>query len=118
MSGIPDTSESRLMERVQFRDKTKPKSVSILDTTSDPHLFASHFKKRKLWEAWFAFLAALFGLPLTEEQAEIYRKHTGRQNPPSTPSSTAWLVIGRRGGKSFVLALVSVYLSCFRDWNP
>ena len=29
-----------------------------------------------------------------------------------------WLVVGRRGGKSFMLALIAVYLACFRDWRP
>jgi phage terminase large subunit-like protein len=27
-------------------------------------------------------------------------------------------VIGRRGGKSRVLALIAAYLSVFRDWTP
>ena len=29
----------------------------------------------------------------------------------------SWMVIGRRGGKSFVLSLIAVYLACFRDWR-
>ena len=31
--------------------------------------------------------------------------------------SEAWLVIGRRGGKSFILATIAVYLACFKDWR-
>ena len=27
-------------------------------------------------------------------------------------------MIGRRGGKSFILALVAVFLACFHDWRP
>ena len=30
----------------------------------------------------------------------------------------AWLCIGRRGGKSFILAVVAVFLACFKDWRP
>ena len=30
----------------------------------------------------------------------------------------AWLVFGRRAGKSFILALIAVYLAIFRDWRP
>ena len=26
--------------------------------------------------------------------------------------------IGRRGGKSFVLAVIAVFLACFKDWRP
>ena len=34
------------------------------------------------------------------------------------PISEAALVVGRRGGKSRVLALIAVYLACFRDYPP
>src|SRR5262249_57612126 len=29
-----------------------------------------------------------------------------------------WVVWGRRAGKSFVLALVAVFLAAFKDWKP
>lgn len=91
---------------------------SILDTTDDPSLFARWFKDRATWQAWFAFLSALFALPLTPEQLAIYQKCTGRTAPPTVAVSEAWLVCGRRAGKSFVLALVAVFLACFKDWRP
>jgi hypothetical protein len=65
-----------------------------------------------------AFLAALFGLAMSDEQLALYREATGRIVPPSAPSNEAWLVIGRRGGKWFVLAVIAVFLACFRDWRP
>ncbi len=34
------------------------------------------------------------------------------------PAREAWLVCGRRAGKSFVLALVAVFLAGFKDWRP
>jgi hypothetical protein len=79
-------------------------------------VFGRHFRG-DTWRAWFAFLAVLFALPLTDNQIEIYRKHTGRQTVPTTPFLEAWLVCGRRAGKSFMLALVAVFLACFRDWR-
>lgn len=91
--------------------------MNILEACEHPDLFAPWFKNRDNYEAWFAFLAALFGLPMTDEQLAIYRKHTGRQEPPTEASSEAWLIIGRRGGKSFVSSLVAVYLACFFDYE-
>jgi len=32
--------------------------------------------------------------------------------------SAQWPVCGRRAGKSFVMALVAVFLACFRDYRP
>ena len=29
----------------------------------------------------------------------------------------AWLICGRRAGKSFVLALIAVFLACFCEWS-
>jgi hypothetical protein len=101
------------VQRIQRRPRT-----TILDAIADPLLFAQHFKDPSSWTAWRAFLAALFALPMTPEQVAIFQKHTGRQQPPTEPLHESWLVCGRRSGKSFVLALCAVFLSCFRDWRP
>jgi hypothetical protein len=55
---------------------------------------------------------------MTEDQLAIYRRFTGRGTPQTKALHEAWLVIGRRGGKSFVLAVIAVFLACFRDWRP
>lgn len=90
--------------------------MNILEACDDPELFAPWFKNRGSWAAWFAFLAALFALPMTDEQTELYRKHTGRDVPPADAQEEAWLIVGRRGGKSFIMALVAVFLACFRSY--
>src|SRR5262245_29754791 len=82
----------------------------------DPKVFGQHFRA-DTWNAWLAFLCALFALPLSSDELELYRKHTDRTKPPTAPFREAWLVIGRRGGKSFVLACIAVFLACFRDWR-
>ena len=74
--------------------------ITLLEATADHNLFAPWFRKRETWSAWFAFLAALFGQPMTDEQLAIYSKCTGREVPPFAVATEAWLIIGRRGGKS------------------
>lgn len=91
--------------------------VTILDAIRDRNLFAPWFKDRETWSAWFAFIAALFALPMTPGQLETYRQCTGRTDPPSSPATEGWLVCGRRAGKSFVLALIAVFLACFHDYR-
>ena len=91
--------------------------MNILQAIDDPDLFGPHFKGGS-WEFWRMFLAALFALPMDEEQLVLYRRHTGRQNAPTKPFTEAELVVGRRGGKSRVLALVATYLATFRDYTP
>lgn len=67
--------------------------------------------------AWTAFLAGLFGLPMSEDQARIFREHTKRADLPIEPAREGWLIVGRRGGKSFIAALVAVFLACFKDYT-
>ena len=93
-------------------------SISILDAVADANLFAPSFGGES-WARWRAFLAALFGLPLTEPDLAIYRHHTGRTAPPLDGAfREAALVCGRRAGKSAVLALIAVYLATFRNYEP
>lgn len=92
-------------------------TASILDALDDADLFAPHFKG-DTWQPWRAFLAALFALSMDDDAVALYRQHTGRQTPPAVPFKEAALIIGRRGGKSRVLALIAVYLATFRDYEP
>lgn len=91
--------------------------MNILDAMRDPKVFGAHFRG-PTWKAWYGFLAALFGLPMTAEQLTIYKQCTGRSAPPTAPLKEAWLIVGRRGGKSFILAAIAVFLACFFDWMP
>ncbi|MGY3496618.1 hypothetical protein [Bradyrhizobium sp. USDA 4502] len=90
---------------------------TLLDCVNDSHLFKPWFEDQSTWTAWFAFIAALFSLPMTAEQLAIYRQCTGRNEPPSDPAKEGWLICGRRAGKSFVLALCAVFLACFHEYR-
>ena len=90
--------------------------MNILRALDDEKVFAPFFRGDS-WSTWRVFLAALFALPLSSEQLAIYQQHTGRSTPPAQPSHEAWLVCGRRSGKSFVLAVVAIFLAAFRDWR-
>src|SRR5277367_5000594 len=67
------------------------------------------------WDVWRVFLKALEALPMDEAEMALYRHHTGHTEPPTKPARYAELVVGRRGGKSRILALIATYLSCVID---
>lgn len=69
------------------------------------------------WDAWRAFVRALFGLPMADAELEVYRACTGRQTAPVVPLREAWLVVGRRGGKSRIAAFLAVFCACFRRYK-
>jgi hypothetical protein len=91
--------------------------MNIIQALDDPNVFGAFFRG-PTWVVWRVFLAVLFGLPLTSEQLALYQKFTGRTVAPTSPLHEAWLVIGRRGGKSFILAVIAVFQACFKDWRP
>jgi hypothetical protein len=91
--------------------------VNLLDAMDDPLLFKGWYKKPSQWKAWRAFIATLFALPMDADQVAIYRECTQRTNPPTTPIKESWLAVGRRGGKSFALAQIAVFLACFSDYR-
>lgn len=92
--------------------------MNLLQAIADPNLFGPWFRTPETWAAWRAFTAALFGLPMSESEATTFRLCTGRDVAPDQPFSEAWLIVGRRGGKSFELALIAVFLAAFREYRP
>ena len=79
--------------------------------------FAHRFRN-KSWAAWKVFLRALFAEAAGPDDLEVYRARTGRTAWPSAAFTEAALIVGRRGGKSRILAPIAVYLGCFRDYAP
>ena len=95
--------------------------MNITDAIRDELLFRPHFEEPakgltlETWASWLTFLSALFALDIPDRG--LYERATGRKELPGEPFTEAWLCVGRRGGKSFVLALIATYLACFRDWK-
>jgi hypothetical protein len=54
---------------------------------------------------------------MTLAEVEIFRRFTHRTTPPTTAAREAWLVVGRRGGKSRIAALIAVFLACFKSYR-
>jgi hypothetical protein len=91
----------------------KPK-VSFLAAMKDPQLFGPWFGSES-WAPWHTVAAALFGESIDPTKLEFFSRHTARRTPPTAVAHEAWLVVGRRGGKSLFAAALGVYMSCFRD---
>jgi hypothetical protein len=92
--------------------------LNIIQAIDDPALFKPAFRDAETWKAWRACLCALFALPMSEDELATFAQCTDRVQPPDKPFNEAWLVCGRRAGKSFTLSLIAVYLACFKDWRP
>ena len=92
--------------------------MDIIKALADPNLFAPWIKSPDTWRAWTVFLRTLFALSIPSGDIETFQQCTGRSVRPTQPVTEAWLVVGRRGGKSFILALIAVFIATFQDWRP
>jgi hypothetical protein len=93
--------------------------MNIIDSIQDKALFRPAFKDLASWQSWMIYLRALFGLPGIEGADSIlFQECTGLNEPPTERVRESFVICGRRSGKSFVSALVSVFLACFKDWKP
>ncbi|MGV8954686.1 MAG: terminase large subunit domain-containing protein, partial [Cypionkella sp.] len=91
--------------------------MNLLEAMDEEALFAPWFRGRETWLAWRSLIAALFGLPMTPAMLDVFKECTGRSEAPTAASEEGWLVTGRRGGKSRVMALIAVFLACFRSYS-
>ena len=92
--------------------------MDIITAIHDSALFRPLFRDLSTWKSWLVFLKALFALLLDEADLPLYYQGTERQTAPGAPFKEAWVIAGRRSGKSFIAALIAVFLACFRDYRP
>jgi len=89
--------------------------LSIISVMEDEQLFGPFFRDSS-WDTWKIFLKGLFCLPMTESELKIFSEFTGRSALPQLVTE-AWIICGRKSGKSRISALIAVNLSCFRDYS-
>ena len=95
--------------------------MDIIRAMEDPELFGKPFKPRLLrgdtWASWKSFLRGLFALPMSEPDLAVFREHTGRVDAPTQPFNEAYIIAGRRSGKTRTASLIGTFLAAFRDYS-
>jgi len=89
--------------------------VTITEVMRDRNLLGPWFSDPS-WSPWEAFLEGLYGLPMEESGLNCFRRHTGGREPREGGFNEAWVICGRRGGKSKIAALVAAYQAAFIDY--
>jgi hypothetical protein len=91
--------------------------VNIIEAIEDQGLLRRAFKDLSTWRAWMIYLKALFGLPMDAEDMKLFSECTGLTEAPGERVRESFVIAGRRSGKSFISAIIAVYLACFKDWT-
>lgn len=93
--------------------------MNIISAIEDPRFFRPVFRDLATWKSWFVLLKAMFGLPLVDQTEKgIFTACTELDHPPQNKAKEAYIIAGRRSGKSFMAAVIAVFLATFKDWKP
>jgi len=91
--------------------------MNIIQAMESKLVFRSLFKDLKTWHAWEVFLKGTFNIRMQRSERRLFCACTGLRSPYKGKIKEAWVLVSRRGGKSFISSLLAVYLACFKDWN-
>lgn len=91
--------------------------MNIIETLNDKNLSGQFIQDKKTWQAWFTFLKAFFALKPDKQDKKLFKKCTGRRKWPTLAATEAWLIIGTRGGKSFITAQIATFLAVFKKYK-
>lgn len=92
--------------------------MNIIQAIESDKVFKPLFRDLRSWRAWLVFLKALFALPMERDERRLFKKCTGLKKAPTRQARESYVIAGRRSGKSFISAVVSVFLALFHDWKP
>ena len=67
--------------------------------------------------AWLSLWRGIFGLPMDDPCRKTFEECTGRAVPAPLGYREIYVIVGRRGGKTFFMAVTGVFLACFRRWK-
>jgi hypothetical protein len=92
--------------------------VNILDVINDENLLGRFFKDKSTWLNWLIVFKGIFGLPMAKWEFARWTKLTGRTYQALRQFQEIFLLIGRRGGKSFMTSILAVFRAFFFDYTP
>jgi hypothetical protein len=88
--------------------------VTMREALADPDLFGSILDGES-WTAWRVLLVAVMGEPLMDDERAVFVSLTGRENGPPSRVDEAWLIMGRRSGKTRSAAVLASYIAGLCD---
>lgn len=87
--------------------------MDIARVICDKRLCAASLGDLATWSLWLVVLKAAFGLPLSADELIAFASVAGQRKPPTQRVRELWAIVGRRGGKSRMAALIAVFIALF-----
>jgi hypothetical protein len=90
--------------------------LTMRDALRDPEVFGEVLVGSS-WDGWRTLLIALCGEALADSERVVFETLTGRPREPGQRIEEAFLVIGRRSGKTRAAAVLAAYLAGLVDYD-
>ena len=105
-------AEDGMVPRVSQRQT--PRTPTIDQVLADQRLLGAALgRDLSSWSMWRVVLKSAFGIELNRDEARAFSQVAGSRAPPAKRVRELWCIIGRRGGKSRMAALIAVYCALF-----
>ena len=92
----------------------KPTLTPLRTALADKNLLGTALQGDS-WAGWRALLLAAMGERLEPAELDHFKRLTHRSASPDSRVEEAWIVAGRRAGKSRAIATLITYLACLCD---
>jgi hypothetical protein len=95
------------------------RTINIADAMLDKNLLGATFgdpdpSNPDPWFTWRVAIKSAFGLGfISDKERETFAQIAGGRAPPTKRVRELWCLVGRRGGKSRMAALVCCFIACF-----
>jgi len=92
--------------------------LSLIEAISSESGLGKYFKDKATWESWLVFFKALTGSQELEPgELALLHQCTGLDNIPEEEIKEAYMICGRRSGKSTICALLAVFYAVWGEWE-
>lgn len=92
--------------------------LDLLQAMTSSSALGKYFKRPETWKPWLTFFKALVGSKeLTAGERKLLHDCTGLRRSPRKKIKEAFIIAGRRSGKSTISALLSVFFGVWGEWQ-
>lgn len=92
--------------------------LNLLEALSSSRGLGTYFRDKSTWWPWFVFIKALIGIgTLTARERILLKDCTGLDKLSTKRIREAFIIAGRRSGKSTICALLAVFYAVWGEWK-
>ena len=92
--------------------------LNLLEALSSRNGLGTYFRDKATWWPWFVFAKCLVGVgTLTHREKALLWECSGLNQLPTKRIREAFIIAGRRSGKSTICALLAVFYAVWGQWK-